>query len=231
MMSTTALRDQRVPEQDPAPTALAPPPPKLRRRPALIASAVAAICLGALLGGWVWTSTSHTEEVLAARVTIARGSVITAGDVERVRINTDTALRPLSASQYGAVVGKRAALDIAAGGLITADATTSVALPPAGQSVVGIALTPAQAPALPLQSGDNVRVIVTPNKDGSAPAGAPTFTAAQVVDSHTDDATGTTVVDVLVPYADASVLAEQATTGNVALVLDAAGSKTGAGGR
>jgi hypothetical protein len=35
-----------------------------------------------------------------------------------------------------------------------------------------------------------------------------------------DETTGNTVVNVLVPYADAGVLAARAATGNVALVLD-----------
>jgi hypothetical protein len=203
----------------PAATGLVPPP-KLRRRPALVAGALVAICLGAILAAWAWTSTTHTREVLAARATIARGSVISAGDLQRVRINADPALRPLPASAYEDVVGKRAALDIAAGGLLTAEATTASALPPAGMSVVGIALTPAQAPALRLHSGDRVRIVVTPGEGGDQPSGSPQFTAARVVGSRTDAVSGQTVVDVLVPYADASVLAARAATGSVALVLD-----------
>ncbi|HEY6932720.1 MAG TPA: hypothetical protein VI452_04925, partial [Marmoricola sp.] len=60
----------------------------------------------------------------------------------------------------------------------------------------------------------------TPGEGGDQPSGSPQFTAAQVVDSRTDAANGQAVVDVLVPYADASVLAARAATGNVALVLD-----------
>jgi hypothetical protein len=198
------------------------PPPKIRRRPAVVAGGVAAVCLGALLEVWAWTSTTHSEEVLAARATIHRGDVITANDVERVRISGGPALDPLPASAYDAVVGKTAALDIASGGLLTQDATADSAMPPKGQSVVGISLTAAQVPALPLQGGDHVRIIVTPGQNGTPPAGVPEFSAAEVVDTRVDGATGNTVVDVLVPYADASVLASRAATGNVALVLDAA---------
>jgi hypothetical protein len=45
------------------------PAPKLRRRPALIAASVAAICLGGLLAAFAWTATSNTQSVLAMRVT------------------------------------------------------------------------------------------------------------------------------------------------------------------
>ena len=119
------------------------PPPKLRRRPALVAGAVVAICLGALLAGWAWTASTNTQEVLAARHSIPRGAVIEAGDLARVRISTDPALSPLPASEFDDVVGRRAALDIGAGGLLTSDATTTTGVPASGMSVVGLAVTSA----------------------------------------------------------------------------------------
>ncbi|MCB0909870.1 MAG: hypothetical protein KDB63_22465 [Nocardioidaceae bacterium] len=218
---TTATRDRGL--TDAAPSPVGPQlvaPPKLRRRPALMAAAAAATCLGALLAAWAWTSATHTEEVLAARTTIGRGEVITAADIERVRINGDPALHPVPATQYDDVVGQRAAFDIAAGGLLTTGSTTTQALPPRGQSVVGIALTPAQLPALPLRAGDRVRIVATPGEGGNPPSGVPDSTAAEVVDSRVDEVSGDTVVDVLVPYADAAVLAARAATGSVVLVLD-----------
>lgn len=41
-----------------------------------------------------------------------------------------------------------------------------------------------------------------------------------MLDSSTDEVSGNTVVNVLVPYADAAVLADRASTGNIALVVD-----------
>ncbi|WP_460790655.1 SAF domain-containing protein [Nocardioides maradonensis] len=176
--------------------------------------------LGCLLGAWAWSATTNTEEVLAATHTIHRGEVIQAGDVQRIRISGDPALTPLPASAYDSVIGHRAALDISAGGLLTPDSTSTAPIPPKGQSVVGISLTPAQVPALPMRGGDKVRIIVTPGDSGATAAGATPFTPAVVVDTALDDTTGNTVVNVLVPYADASVLAARAATGHVALVLD-----------
>jgi hypothetical protein len=65
-----------------------------------------------------------------------------------------------------------------------------------------------------------VRIVLTPGQNGAAPAGTPQFSTAEVVDTRTDESTGNTVVDVLVPYADATLLAARAATGDVALVLD-----------
>lgn len=219
---TTTAREDRTPgprTTTPDPGATVTPPVKLRRRPALIVIAVVVTALGCLLGAWAWSATTNTEEVLAASHTIHRGEVIVAGDIQRIRISGDPALTPLPASSYDDVVGKRAALDISAGGLLTSESTSSAAMPPQGQSIVGISLTPAQAPALAMHGGDKVRIIATPDDTGVA-AGTPDFTSATVVDTAFDETTGNTVVNVLVPYADAGVLAARASTGNVALVLD-----------
>lgn len=220
-MTHTTTRDDTMSGSPPAPAAppLAPPP-RLRRRPALIAGAVASICLGALLAAWAWSSTTNTHEVLSARTTIERGAVITGDDLVRVRISSDPALAPLPASAFDDLVGQHAALDIAAGGLLTAASVTSEPLPPEGMSVVGVALTPAQSPSLALRSGDRVRVVVTPGEGGEPLSGTPVFSDAEVVGSRTDELTGDLLVDLMVPRAEATVLAARVSTGNVALILD-----------
>jgi hypothetical protein len=221
-VSTTARENRRTGPRvaAPQPAVSITPPPKLRRRPALVVAGVIVTALGCLIGAWAWSATTNTQEVLTARNTIQRGEVIEAEDIQRIRINADPALSPLPAAAYDDVVGQRATLDIAAGGLLTSGSTAEEPLPPQGQSIVGISLTPAQVPGMPLHGGDKVRIIVTPGDNGEAPASSPQFTVAEVVGTHVDDMTGNTVVNVLVPYADAGVLAARAATGNVALVLD-----------
>lgn len=221
MMSSTATRDDGKLDQEstPAATPLVPPP-KLRRRPALVAGAIVAICLGALLAGWAWSATTNTQEVLAARDSIPRGALIEADDLARVRIGADPALKPLPASEFDDVVGQRAAIDIAAGGLVTAEATTPAVLPASGMSVVGLALAAQQAPGLDLQAGDRVRIVVTPVQGEEPVGGAPQFSEAEVVGVHRGGETAQLVVDLLVPHAEATVLAARIATGNVALVLD-----------
>ncbi len=218
-MSTSTRIDGTLSQEGPAASALVPPP-KLRRRPALIAAAIGAVCIGALLAGWAWTATTNTQEVLVARQSIERGAVIEADDLARVRLSADPALKPVSASQLEEVVGQRASTDIPEGGMLTLGSFTSEVVPGEGQSVVGVALTPAQAPGLDLQYGDRVRVVVTPAQGAELPAGTPLTNDATVVGVHVSDETGQTVVDLLVPKADAAVLATRIATGNVAVVLD-----------
>ncbi|GAA1069677.1 hypothetical protein GCM10009641_88220 [Mycobacterium cookii] len=186
----------------------------------MVAGAVAAICLGALLAAWAWTSTTNTQEVLVARSTIERGSLITEDDLARVRVSADPALSRVAASAFDDLVGKRAALDIAEGGLITPGATTTETVPGDGASIVGVALSPAQSPGMALQAGDRVRLVVTPPPGGDQSSGPPAFNDAEVVEVNYDSESGVLVVDVLVPHADATVLAARAATGNVALILD-----------
>lgn len=220
-MSHTVTREDKIDGTESTPTATQfVPPPKLRRRPALVASAVVAICLGALLAGWAWTATTNTEAVLVASHQIERGAIIQSNDLTRARVNADPALKPLSASKLDTVVGQRAALDIANGGLVTPDSISSTVVPAEGSSIVGVALTAAQAPGMSFQTGDRVRAIVTPAQGDSPAAGPPQFSEAEVVGVHRTEETGQIVIDLLVPHADAAVLASRVATGNIAIVLD-----------
>ncbi len=196
------------------------PPPKLRRRPVLIAAAVVAVALGGALGAWAWSSASSTQSVVAARTAIERGAVIQAGDLVGVQVGVDPALSPVPASQSSSVVGQRAATDIAAGTLVTREQFTAQVVPPAGSSIVGVGVTDALLPGEPLVPGDRVRVVATPGAQGDITDTAPVTIAATVVGVHSDEVDGVTVVSVQVPSGVAAELAARAATGNVAIVLD-----------
>ena len=222
--ATDSRRQQRKNPTDGEPTSdpgeQFAPPPKLRRRPVLIAASVAAISLGALASMWAYQSTSDAQSVLAVRQTIERGDVITADDLMTVNISVDPALKPLSADQASSVVGKHAALDMSAGGVVTQDQVTEQALPAKGSSVVGIALTPGMLPANQIRVGDKVRVVVTPGQQGEMPTGQPDSIEAVVVGVAKDETTGNAIVNVQVPNNEGPMLAARAATGKVALVLD-----------
>ena len=196
------------------------PAPKLRRRPALIAASVTAICLGGLLAAFAWTATSNTQSVLAMRVAVERGAVIGPDDVMTVQVSTDPALRPVPASQASTVVGQRAATDIAAGTLVTSEQVSDAVLPSVGMSIVGVGLPASQMPGEPLLVGDSVRVVATPGQSGEVTAGEQVTIAATVVGVRVNNENGQNVVSVQVPEQDAAELAARAATGNVALVLD-----------
>lgn len=194
-------------------------PAKVRRRPAFLIGSAAALLAGALAGAWLWLSATSTVEVMAARTTVARGSTITAADLVAVRIGVDPAVHAIPASQASALVGRRAALDISAGGLVTADAVADQVVPPKGMTIVGLSLGNGLLPTTPLLNGDQVRVIPA-SSTGEQPAAAPaTISATIVAVSRTSDGQSS-LIDVLVPAQDAAGLAAQAAAGKVALVLD-----------
>ena len=196
------------------------PAPKLRRRPALIVASAVAVSAGALLAAFAWTATSTTQSVLAVRSAVERGAVIAQDDVMTVQVSADPALAPVPASQASAVVGQRAATDLAAGTLLTREQVSDKVLPAAGMSIVGVGLPSAQLPGEPLLVGDRVRVVATPGASGEVPAGEPVTIAAMVVGVRVNDENGQSVVSVQVPQGDAAGLAARSATGNVALVLD-----------
>lgn len=221
--STDTKREPgRATAADPAPVGeRLTPPPKLRRRPILVVAAVAAVCLGALLSVWAYTSSSIAQDVLAVRQTVHQGQTITAGDLITAKVSVDPALKPVAASEMDQVVGKRAAMDMPAGGVVTREQVTAVVIPPQGQSIVGIALSAAMMPADEVEVGDTVRVVSTPGEQGELQAGEPAALKATVVGVlPSNDGTASTIVNVQVNSADAAPLAARAATGKVALVLD-----------
>lgn len=193
---------------------------KTTRRPLLFALMAALVAAGALLAGWAYTTVSDTHEVLAVRETVHRGETITREDLVTVQVGIDPALTPVSSAELANVVGKRAAVDLSAGSLLTQEAITETVLPAAGDSMVGISLTPAQRPSQPLYQGDRVRIIATPGDQGEVTTSSPESVPAEVVGVRRIPETGETVVDVSLPHQRASELAARASTGRVALVLD-----------
>ena len=215
-MTNTATRPETTP---PVPSpARAAPPPKVRRRPMAALLAVVLAAAGAIGAGVAWSATSDARVVLVAAQTIPRGTVIDAGDLRRVRVGAGTGLDAISAEEAGAVVGQRAALDIASGSSISQVAVTDAVVPAAGQSIVAVPLT--TQPGTPLVPGDKVRVVVTPTTPGAEPDEVPEFSSGEVVTVHLDPASKQTIVDVLVAHETALVLTGGLATGTAQLILD-----------
>ena len=206
---------------EPDPVSEVAPAPKLRRRPALIAASVATVCLGALLGAWAWSSTSNAQQVVAVRSTVERGETIAREDLMTVRVGVDPALKTIPSEELAGLVGRRATMDLAEGSLLTAAAVApGQTIPPAGKSIVGVALFASLLPGEPLRSGDMVRVVATPGQEGEFTEGKQVEIEATVVGLHPGADQGKTVVAVEVPKAVAGELAARAATGKVAIVLD-----------
>ncbi|GHG04248.1 SAF domain-containing protein [Streptomyces filamentosus] len=199
-----------------------------RRRPGMYALAIALIAAGGSGGFLAFQATGERTPVLAVARPVQAGDVIKDADLIEAQVQLDAALKPVLAAERDKVVGKRAAVALTPGSLLTQGQATSRTLVKAGERLVGIGLKASQMPATRLSPGDKVLVVATPaegqiaGEDGKRPA--PVEIAARIVKVGEKQATtGDTVVDVAVPSQFGAVLAAQAATGDVALVVDSPG--------
>lgn len=219
-------RDQRK-GRDPASDSTNPiaPPPKLRRRPLLWAIGIALIALGGLGAAYVTTTVGDTSSVLALRADVNRGETIEASDLVAAQIPNDPALEPVPEADRERVVGQKAARDLNIGSLLTSDAFAGQIIPGPGETLVGVALTPAQMPATGIRPGDRVRIVNTPREQENLPAKRGVELAATVVSLRSVPDQAMSVVDVTVSKANASRLAALVATGRVGLVVDGVGQR------
>jgi hypothetical protein len=206
------------------------PAPRRRRKPALFALAVALIVLGALGAVWAVNQASARVSVVGMRDTVAFGQTVQQRDLVEVQLPDDPALHPVPWSQAASLVGKRAATDLQAGSLITANAVTDQSVPPQGKDMVGVPAKSNQMPGTPLHPRD--RVLLVPYSGGSGAgeqsggaaadsgsgAGSSAL-SAEVYAVRAADANGVSVVDVLVQDGQGAGLAQRAAAGQIAIVL------------
>ncbi len=197
-----------------------PTPMKLRRRPALVVASLVLVLLGGVVSAWAYTSLGTSQEVVAARIDVAQGQVITADELQLVRVGVDPSVRVVPGSQASALVGQRAAVDLQAGQLLAPRSVTQELFPESGMSAVGLSLTADQLPSDPPRVGDRIRVVATPGAQGDVnPATLAVFEGVVIAISPRD-ASGSTAVTVQVDARVAAEVAARSATGKVALVVD-----------
>ncbi|MFE5595454.1 SAF domain-containing protein [Streptomyces sp. NPDC056549] len=200
-----------------------------RRRPGMYALAIALIAAGGGGGFLAFQATGERTQVLAVAHNVEAGDVITDGDLVEAAVQLDPALKPVPASERDGVVGKRAAVALTQGALLTRGQVTTQTLVKPGERLVGIGLKSSQMPASRLSPGDRILVVST-HADGQGDTGkdgdstGPQQILARIVRvGEKQQNTGEQVVDVAVPSQFGPVLAAQAATGNVAIVVDGPG--------
>jgi hypothetical protein len=204
-----------------------------RRRPGMYALAVALIAAGGGGGLLAFQATGERSPVLAVAHEVQAGDVIEDSDLLEASVSLDPALKPIPASQRDQVVGKRAAVALVPGALLSKGQVTTRTLVEPGERLVGIGLKQTQMPATRLSPGDKVLVVSTPSDGSQATTGeggkngedsTPKSIEARVVRvGEKQQNTSEQVVDVAVPAQYGPELAAQAATGDVALVVDAPG--------
>ncbi len=231
-MSVSTVQPQGAPTFGP-PNGVLPPQVRAgggrRRSPAMASLGVILVVVGALAGWrYVASTTTGTDTYLAVYQAVPVGGQITADDLQSVRISTARGLAPIPAADASTVIGQYAKVDLVPGTLLTdGDLMATNAIGP-DQALIGLDLTSSERPGRTLKPGDHVLLVEVPPDTGISSA-ADTETAtmptmpATVVEASDPDTNNNAVIDVVIPVADASVVAAFANESRVAVVLVSGG--------
>lgn len=204
------------------PITTTPPVKRQRRWSAVALCAVLAVLCGLGAAAAV-TSAGDRTRVLAVARDVPAGQVLTDGDLAVAEVSADAALSPVAASERTAMVGRRTAVDLRKGGLLTLGQLSAGSGLGDNMQQVGVQVKRGQAPAGTLAAGDKVLAVTTPAQ-GEQPdtktQARPSTVSAVVVSVSRPDATGTVVVNLAVAPADGPQLATRASLGRIALVRE-----------
>lgn len=201
-----------------------------RMRPGLLGLAVLLIALGGLGAAFAVTSVRATGTYLAVARPVSVGTSLTAEDMRSVQVAGGVGLSPVPASKINDVIGKRAAVTLVPGTLITMDQLTDKPLLGPGQQQVAIGLKPNQVPAKELRPGDKVLLVSTPPQNASTTGEVRTSQTtryeATVVDAAEPDEKGpdrtTVVVYLALAGRDAPAVVTLAAQNRLAVILTGA---------
>ena len=202
-----------------------------RRRPAMIALAVALIGAGILASAALYHQANHQVPVLLVTAAVPAGTQLTAADVGTTTVAAGPGLHTIPAQQLNQVIGLVAAVSLRPGTLLASSELTTSLPPGKNQVLVSLPLKPQSIPASGLQPGDHVLVAGTPGYQGqSQSSGGPTGLTQPVpgvveaVDAAPDQ-DGFDVVDLLVAPSAGIELAKQESTGQIELIVTSRGSR------
>jgi hypothetical protein len=199
-----------------------------RRRPAMIALSVALVGAGVLVSAGLYQRANHQVPVVLVTAAVPAGTAITAADVGTTTVAAGPGVQLIPASQLQQVIGEIAATALRPGTLLAASELTRAQPPAAGQVLVPVPVKPSALPASGLFPGDQVLAIATPGAPGGNASAAPVLIrpVAGLVQRvrYVPDQDGLDVVDLLVPASAGTAVAQQAATGQIALIVTRRGS-------
>jgi hypothetical protein len=195
-----------------------------RRRPGMIALAVALVGVGILASAAVYAATSQRAPVVVVTAYVPAGGVITAGAVGTASVSVGPGVQVIPARQMSQVVGQIAGTTLHPGMLLAASELATSRPPVHGEVLVPLPIKPSILPASGIGTGDHVVIEATPGAQGepgssSAPALASPVAGVIEAVNLVPDTDGYDVIDVLVAQASGDAVAAQASTGQIALII------------
>jgi hypothetical protein len=207
-----------------------------QRRPGWIAAGVALVALAVLGNVYLFQTSGHRISVVRVARNVPVGQQLVHADLDTSSVALGPGVQVIPARQLGEVVGRRAAVDLRSGTLLSVSQVTTQLTPQPGQALVTVAVKPGELPPGGLAPGSQVRIVSTPGSQGqdqgadgsSVPSGQAGVSVKDVraaVDAVAGpDTDGTMTVSLLVADADANAVAREASTGQIALVITARGA-------
>ncbi len=197
--------------------------PRLRRRRTHLLGAVALLIVAGLAAVFLVQQIQTQNRVVQVRADIPRGAVIKASDLAEITVGSVQGVSTVPAEQLPGLVGQRATIDLARGSLLPEGGIGAVAIPVAGQTLVGLRLEQGRMVIGDVRTGSRLRLIVTAPqggdpafKDGNS---GRQFAAVLVEISPALDGAAT-LVNVQVAQKDANPIAQLAATGRIAIVQE-----------
>ncbi|MGW4792713.1 SAF domain-containing protein, partial [Nonomuraea sp. NPDC004297] len=136
-----------------------------RRSPMMLVVGIALTALGALVAWQVYGVASQRVPVLVMARDVPVGQQLQAQDLRTVALGLETTVGSIDTSRKSTVIGKRAAVPLRAGTLLSPAQVTETLVPAPGEVVVPVALKPSRLPARGIQPGD--RVVATVVSSGA----------------------------------------------------------------
>ena len=224
-----------------------------RRRPALAVGSLALVVVCVAVFVSIYVKAGNEQTALAVARAVPEGQVLKADDLVAVRVSISADVAWVPAGDAATVVGRRAAEALEPNSLLTTSELVSSYSPPAGDSIVGVALKEGQLPASGVSPGETVDVVLTglpgeqdlgsvdpdTTTDQGSTGATPTATAPadsagtvlvpgatvlEAMSSPTSSGSGDIDVSLLTASTLAPVVASASAAGQVALVVVAPGS-------
>jgi len=197
--------------------------PKLRRRRTHLLAVLVLVLVGGLAAVYIVDQLQTQNRVIQVQANLPRGTVITVTDLAEVTVGSIQGVSTVPADQLTTLVGQRATIDLAKGSLLPAGGVGAVAVPAAGHTLVGIRLDQGRVVVGDVAIGSKMRLIVTAPQGGD-----PAFKdgnsgrqfAAVLMESTPALDGAATLINVQVAQKDASLVAQLAATGRIAVVQD-----------
>ncbi|MFE1390897.1 SAF domain-containing protein [Streptomyces albogriseolus] len=205
-------------------------PPRVsarRRRPGVIALSLALIAAGGAGVAVLLLQVGDRTEVVTVVRDVEVGQVLTEQDLGKASVALDPALKAVRADEVESVVGKRAAVELQPGSLLSPSQVTMHSLVKAGEQLVPIGLKPEQVPATALVPGQKVQLVHVPAQGAADPgqelgkAGPQSIAGRVVKASKAAPGTGVVVVDVATTAEAGPTAAAWVSADALRLVLDA----------